>query len=133
MDAKNVGQYMISQALVIHSGTSLKVAIDSLFEHKTTGAAIINADNHVIGFLSERDCIQQLLLAAYHQDNMPIVDEVMTTEVTCLSPEESILDVAEIMTKSAPKIYPVTFQDTYVGIITRQNILKALLDSVDGD
>lgn len=126
-----VGQHMHSKALVFTSGSTLKDAVDQLLANNATGAAVIDDSGHVIGFLSERDCIGHILQAAYHQETMPTVDEVMVCEVTTVSTDDSLLDVAQLMIHHPPKMYPVTFAGKYVGVITRQSVLAELMKSFD--
>lgn len=124
-----VGQHMQNKALVFASGTLLKDAVDQLLAHNTTGAAVTDADNSVIGFLSERDCIGHILQAAYHQETMPTVDEVMTRQVITVSTEDTLLDVAQLMIHHPPKMYPVTLDGKYAGVISRQAVLRELMES----
>lgn len=131
MDTVTVEQYVRNQALVIRSGASMKDAVDQLFAHHASGAPVLDEHDCIVGFLSERDCIRHILLAAYHQDNMPVVDEVMTTKVTTLTPQDKIIDIAQLMINHAPKIYPVEVDGKYAGIITRQDVLRALVSEFE--
>ncbi len=79
-----------------------------------------------------KDCIEKMLIAAYHCDrNIPTVNDAMTTKVVCFTPEDSLVEVAKLMTTSTPKIYPVVENGKYIGIITRTDVLKALFTKTE--
>jgi predicted transcriptional regulator len=51
----------------------------------------------------------------------------MRTDVLTVGCDDSVLDLAEQMTKNKPKLYPVVDENgRLLGIITRNNILNAI-------
>ena len=57
----------------------------------------------------------------------PLVHEMMRNEVLSVSPTKSIVDLAQEMLGAKPKVYPVTEQGRLVGIVTRRDVLTAVL------
>jgi CBS domain-containing protein len=55
------------------------------------------------------------------------VKDVMTKDVITISPDTSINDAANIMVKNNIKRLPVIKNDTLVGIITRGDLMEALI------
>lgn len=53
----------------------------------------------------------------------------MSTDVLSVTPDQSIVEVAEIIIRHKPKIYPVISTGKLVGVISRRHVLSALLDS----
>ncbi len=51
----------------------------------------------------------------------------MRHEVLSVTPNKSIIDLAQEMLGAKPKIYPVTEQARLVGIVTRRDVLNAIL------
>jgi CBS domain-containing protein len=51
------------------------------------------------------------------------VDEVMTRELTTISPDATLAEASTIMAEERVKILPVTEDDTLRGVITRMDIL----------
>jgi len=82
-------------------------------------------DDHrkVIGFVSEQDCIHALLVSNYHHEGDPIVDDVMFRNPVTISPEMSVVDLAQNLGAGKPKVYPVVDHDRLIGIVTRTAIL----------
>jgi CBS domain-containing protein len=53
----------------------------------------------------------------------------MRNDVLSVTPNKSITDLAQEMLGAKPKIYPVVEQQRLVGIVTRRDILMALLNT----
>ncbi|ODN66427.1 MULTISPECIES: CBS domain-containing protein [Methylophaga] len=101
-------------------------AIHQLIEFKISGAPVIDQRGNLIGFLSEKDCMQVALNAAYQGEAAGRVEEYMHNKVETIDYEASIIEVAQKFLQTAYKCLPVIKENRLVGSITRQNILKAL-------
>lgn len=95
--------------------------------HRLPGAPVVDASDRLIGFISEQDVMGRVLDSIYHDDEAPLVREMMRHEVLSVSPNKSITDLAQEMLGAKPKIYPVVEQQRLIGIVTRRDILIALL------
>ena len=101
-------------------------AVARLFtEHGLSGAPVVDADNRVLGFLSETDLLGSLLRGDQEESTAAdvmarpaiVVDEFMTTdEVMAVLRDRSIHHV------------PVVREGRLVGIITPRDILKYFVD-----
>lgn len=56
------------------------------------------------------------------------VKDVMSTKVVCISPEASIIEAASLMEKNDVNRLPVVENDKLVGIIAREDLVKALIE-----
>ncbi len=102
-------------------------AIHQMLESRISGAPVIDEHGNMIGFLSEKDCMQVALNAAYQQDGAAgRVSEFMTNSIDTIDVDTSITEVAELFLKGSYKRFPVVMDNRLVGTITRQNILRAL-------
>ena len=72
-----------------------------------------------------------MINSSYYQDGSPSVQEIMSTKVSSVTLETSILQVAEMMLEQTPKIYPVCDGEQLVGIIQRHQVLQALRQDED--
>jgi CBS domain-containing protein len=97
-----------------------------LKEIQLTGLPIVDDSDHVVGFLSEQDCIKKILESSYHRDEVVKVTKVMQPKVLSVAPGDSMVDVATRMITDKPKIYPVIENGLLVGTITRAKILRTL-------
>lgn len=128
--AEKVSDVMARHPSSVRVGTDLTDAVDMLLKLKTTGLPVIDANDRVVGFLSEQDCLRSLIVSSYHCEGSPAVEDVMHAEVLSVHPDQALVDVAELMVKHKPKIYPVVDQDNrLVGVLTRGQVLGVLKNS----
>jgi CBS domain-containing protein len=126
MKSVKVRDHMLSKRHAITDQTTLTDAVRILAELKLTGLPVVNAGGQVVGFLSEQDCIKQILESSYHWDEVVKVSKVMRPDVLSVAPNDSVVDVASRMLTDKPKIYPVCEDGQLLGVITRAQILRAL-------
>jgi CBS domain-containing protein len=124
-----VQDYMQTAPLAFEQHTNLLQVVHKLLASKVTGAPVIDTERQVIGFVSERDCIKEILHGAFYCEEPAVVGRVMQTDVISFSPSDSIVEIAEIMLQNLPKNYPVIENGKLVGLITRSDVLAALLDN----
>jgi len=122
-----VGEYMTSNPVFFKPGTNVMDAINKLLEIKSTGAPVLDESGKLVGAFSELDCLRITVHTAYHEDMGGKVSEFMTTDVTAVDRETSILEVAELFTKSTLRHFPVIENGKLIGVISRVDVLKALL------
>lgn len=124
-----VKDVMIENPPTVKCGESLDTAVDTLLRHKLLGLPVVDEKKHVVGFLSEQDCIHTMLISSYHCEESRSVDDIMSHQVLTIGPNESIIDVAQRMGKEKPKSYPVVVEGKLIGLLTRGNILHALWEN----
>lgn len=124
-----VKDVMIDNPPVIKAGEPLDDAVQHLMDHHLMGLPVVDEKHHIIGFLSEQDCIHSMLISSYHCEDSRSVDDVMSHEVLTVGPNESIIDVAQRMGKEKPKSYPVVADGKLIGLLTRSNVLQALWEN----
>ncbi|BES69303.1 CBS domain-containing protein [Marinobacter nanhaiticus D15-8W] len=110
----------------IRCGAPLTRVVEALLTNHVTGLPVVDDKRHVLGFVSEQDCIHALLVSSYHSEGEPVVDDVMFKSPLTISPEEAIVDLAQRLGRDKPKVYPVVEGGRLVGIVTRTAILAAL-------
>ncbi|PAU70451.1 CBS domain-containing protein [Vreelandella alkaliphila] len=107
--------------------TSITNLAQGLALHRLPGAPVVDTSDRLIGFISEQDVMGRVLDSIYHDDEAPLVRELMRQDVLTTTPNKSITDLAQEMLGAKPKVYPVVEQQRLVGIVTRRDILMALL------
>lgn len=125
--ADKVGDVMSRHPAAIRTGTDLTEVVDTLLRLKVTGLPVIDDSERVVGFISEQDCLRSLIVSTYHCEGAPTVDSLMATRVLSVRPDDSLVDVAELMVRERPKVYPVVDEDErLIGMLSRGQVLKAL-------
>ncbi|WP_067520607.1 CBS domain-containing protein [Endozoicomonas ascidiicola] len=114
----------------LSSDSKLGDAVDQLLSANVSGLPVVDDHQQLVGFLSEFDCIPHLISGSYHCDSRLHVKDVMHESPLSVSPEDSIIDIAQKMSGNKPKVYPVIENGRLIGIVARQDILRALNQSL---
>lgn len=126
MDSIKIIDNMDRQPVLLQASMSIAEAVDMLLKHQKMGAPVVDKQKHLVGFLSQQDCLAVMLKSSYHCDLVATVEDCMKTEVLFVSPQASILQLAEQMVGPKPKIYPVVDAGKVIGTINRTDVLKAM-------
>jgi len=102
-----------------------------LIKKEALGGPVVDKENQLLGWISEQECLQVTTQYAYHNHRVALVKDIMREDVLSVKADQSILSLAEKMIGTQPKNYPVVDDNNKViGVITRRQILKALLDTL---
>ncbi|MGC9421615.1 MULTISPECIES: CBS domain-containing protein [Vibrio] len=126
MDSLKVRDYMTVQAVTFSPDMSLSAALERVMHSRHLGGPVIDEQKRVIGFISEQDLLDKLIKVSYFCQDTHIVSDCMHQEVLSVSPDTSIIELADMMKVGKPKVYPVVEQGKLVGIITRRDVLLAI-------
>lgn len=106
---------------------SLSAALNKVMQSVTLGGPVIDENEKVVGFLSEQDLLDKLVKASYHCQDTHTVQECMHDDVLSVSPDMSVIELADMMKIGKPKMYPVVDgKGKLVGVITRRDVLRAI-------
>ena len=108
----------------------LTEAVQKILKAKLPGLPVVSTEGKLIGFLSEHDCILPMISGTYHCDDRTLVKDLIHREPMSLAPDASLVDVAQMMASKKPKIYPVLEEGKLIGVVYRQDVLKALSDEM---
>ncbi|GAA5316796.1 MAG: CBS domain-containing protein [Candidatus Pelagadaptatus aseana] len=124
-----VKDYMDHNPHAIPKSTNIKDVVETLLRDKIIGAPVVDENNQLIGYVSEQDCVKDLLNDAFYCEEPGNVADVMKTEVATVTPDTSIVEIAQSILEKKHKNYPVVENGKLVGLISRSLILKALLEN----
>ncbi|WP_213997281.1 CBS domain-containing protein [Arsukibacterium sp.] len=127
MDLLKVADYMHRHPVTFTVDMPVEMAVARLIKGKQTGGPVVDVTNKIVGFVSEQDCLARMLMSTYHDQQAARVADVMNTQVLTVKPYDGVIDLAQMMLKIKPKLYPVVDDDGYLlGIITRSDVLAAI-------
>jgi CBS domain-containing protein len=121
-----VKDYMTENVVTFTPDMNIMDAARIMINKRISGAPVLDKRGNIVGMLSEKDCLEVLLKAAYFEESGGKVSEYMTTGVRTVNMEDSLVDVARMFLKDAFKRYPVVRDNVLVGQISRRDVLKAL-------
>ncbi len=125
-----VEDVMLNRPPLLSCEQGLSVAVDMIIKSGYLGLPVIDADKHLVGFLSEQDCIKELIRDSYYCDSHTLVKDVMRESPLFVSPHLSVLEFAQSLGQGKPKIFPVVEDNQVVGLVTRGQAMKSLSQSL---
>lgn len=97
-----------------------------LMAEKNIGAVLVLEDGEVRGIFSERDYARRGELAGKRAVETR-VREVMTSQVICVNPDETIETCMSLMTNHRFRHLPVVENDQLLGIISIGDVVKTII------
>jgi CBS domain-containing protein len=130
MLAKDV---MSDGVLSVGADASVREAAKLLVNCGVSAMPVVDAAGIMVGIVSEADLMAEAADYAPRRDDQPVrtVAHVMTKEVVSASAEMPIADVAHLMKASDIKRLPVLAKGAVVGIVSRIDVLRALISLSD--
>ncbi len=122
-----IADYMAKHIVTLQKDTDVLTAIKKLLAHKITSAPVLDENGHLLGIFSEKDCMKIALETAYNKGQLGMVADYMATDTVTVDAEASIIDLAEKFENSRIRSYPVYDDKELVGMISRADVLKALV------
>ena len=120
---KTVGQIVPTNAVKFHEKQNgLAVAVELLSTH-TSGGAVVDGQNHFVGFVSEFDVLRAL--EGGKDLNKLTADEIMVKERISITDSTSIKDAVKIMEDKRLLNLPVERNGEVAYTITRHDLLRA--------
>lgn len=127
LNTAQVRDYMTTNLITVSPETAIDSAVDILVKYKISGLPVVDSKGNLVGMLSEKDCLQVFVKALYNQDHAGEVLDYMTDQVETVSPDLSIVQVAERFVNEPYKRFPVMNENqTLVGQISRADVLRAI-------
>ncbi len=119
--------YMTSDPVRIKADADVHEGIRLLLAYKVSGLCVVDDAGHLIGVLSELDCLRAILSSVYNKNPVGHVHEYMTREVITVQLSDNIVDTASDMLKHKHRRRPVVQDDgLLIGQVTCRQLLNAV-------
>jgi CBS domain-containing protein len=148
----NAADIMTQPVISICSEATIAEAARLMLQHRISGLPVTDAHDAVVGVVTEADLLRRAelgterrrprwiefltgpgrLASDYVDAHARKVSEVMTGTVVSVTPQEPLSDVVSLMEKRHIKRVPVVEQGRLVGIISRANLVRALVHRLKG-
>ncbi len=127
MDSASIKDLMSTRYAKITPDMPVVEASSNLIKLDMLGSPVTDETGTLVGWISERECLQAALQVVYHNQRVATVKDLMQTGVLTVSVDDDVLSLAQQMLNAKPKIYPVVDADNKVlGVISRRHILNML-------
>lgn len=122
-EAITVSDLMTKSVKTLRPEMDMEQAIKTLLKSKVSGATVIDAERHVVGVLSEKDCLRIFASGAYNSLPNATVSEYMSKDVMTVGPDADLFRVADIFLKHSFRRLPVIENGVLVGQVSRRDVL----------
>ncbi len=119
--------YMLTDPVKMKADGNVYDAIHLMLVYKVSGLCVVDDGGHLIGVLSELDCLRAILGSVYNENPVGTVSEYMTKQVISVKTTDNIVDVANDMLKHKHRRRPVIQEDgILIGQVTCRQLLRAV-------
>ena len=145
-----VSDIMTHPVLTVTPETTVGEVAELMIGHRISGLPVVNPAGDVIGIVTEGDLLRRAetgterrrarwlefliapgrLASEYAHANGRRVGEVMTDTVLSVGPDDQVTDLIELMERRRIKRVPVIDRGRLVGIISRANLVRALVGNL---
>lgn len=139
MQARDV---MTDKVVTVGLGHSVRHAVSKMLDHGISGLPVVGDDGSLVGVITEGDLLRRAELGeqTLHSSDKPDasgyvkarswrISDVMSRKLLTISENASLADVARMMTENGVKRLPVLRDGVMVGIVSRADLLGAIVAS----
>ena len=148
-----VSDIMTHPVITVTPETTVGEAAELMLCHRISGLPVVNAAGEVVGIVTEGDLLRRAetgterrrarwlefliapgrLASEYAHAHGRQVGEVMTDTGVSVGPDDAVTDIIELMERRRIKRMPVIDEGKLVGIVSRANMVRALVRNLPRD
>ena len=113
---------MTRKVCTIRPEASAQEAAQLLDQRRISGAPVVDSDGRLIGIITEADIISKV-----NREGLRVGD-IMSHEVTVVTEETPVGEIAMLLTERKIKRVPVVTNGKLVGIVSRADIVHAVAE-----
>jgi len=110
----------------ISQDASVFDALTVMAEHDI-GALVVSENHRLVGIITERHYSREIALKGRTSPETRVGD-IMSTEVVCARPEQTVEECMAVMTARALRHLPVLDQGQIVGIVSIGDMVKSVIE-----
>ncbi len=125
---------MTTNPVSIRKDATIYDTIKLLAENDFTGLPVVNEDMTLAGIVTEKDVLkllsdlETLMLSSELEESQARIEDFMTDKVVSFDERSDLLAVCECLIKNAFRRVPITCEGKLVGIISRRDIIRYILE-----
>lgn len=117
---------MTRTVVAVHEDSSADEAIELLLRHHVSGLPVIDADDHVVGIVTEFDLLARLYRDTSAQTQ---VWECMSRDVQTVDEEQALTDIIDLLLSRRFRRVPVVSNGRLVGVIGRRDVMRVICET----
>jgi CBS domain-containing protein len=143
---------MVRDVATVRPETDFADAVKLLAEQDVSALPVVDADNNLVGILSEADLVHRIeigtekhrpwwleavtaastLAREFAKSHGEKVGEIMTTDVVSVGEDMPLSEIASLLERKRIKRVPVTRDGKLVGVVSQSNLIQALASVITG-
>ncbi len=124
-----VDDWMTRRLITFSPDQTMDQVLDLLLAKNISGGPVIDDNNHLVGIISEGDCLKQVVKGKYN--NVPTlsgyVRDYMATDVKSVSPGLNIFELAQMFLNLRIRRFPVMKDGKLIGQISQKDVMRAVI------
>jgi CBS domain-containing protein len=122
---KAIREIMQCETIVVRPDDSVHRALELLIEHSISGLPVTDADDRIVGVISERD-----LLKLFYQPEAHTVSAVMTRDPVTISVDSPLVDVFDCLMANDFRRVLIHDENKLVGLVSRADLMPTILEAL---
>lgn len=122
---------MTTRLVTLQPTMDVFAAMSQLLRHRISGAPVVDEHARYLGIFSEKVCMSVLIDAVYDQLPTNEVRAFLDPNVRTVHEEVEILTIAQVFLLTDCRQVPVLRGEELVGLISRRDVIQAVLDALE--
>ena len=110
----------------VHPDASVFDALKMMAENNIGSLVVLENGDNLVGVITERHYAREIVLKGRTSPKTPVRD-IMSTEVICARPDQSVEECMTVMTAKAVRHLPVLERGRLVGIVSIGDMVKSVI------
>ena len=106
-------------------------ALKMMAEKNVGAVMVVDENNQMIGIFTERDYARKIVLKGKTSLETPI-NEIMTSEMVTVSPDQTLEECMNLMTKWHIRHLPIMEKGRLIGMVSMRDVVEILLSMKEG-
>jgi len=124
-------EIMTTRLVTVPPDLPIFSAIRTLLQNQISGAPVVDANDALVGMLSEVDCLKVLANGEFYDDDHSeegMVRDYMTPVAQSIDPETDIYTLAQYFLNHTVRRLPVVRGSMLLGQLSRRDVLRTIED-----
>ena len=124
-----IKDFMNPKPMTVLPDTNIADVAKITLKNKLSGVLVVDKSKTLLGMISELDCLRVMSDSIYHDGKNTSslsAQDIMTKEVTTVSPDAQLFDVMTSMLHQGQRRRPVVEHGKVIGQVTCRQLLKII-------
>jgi len=120
---------MATTLVTFREDQPIREVIRALMRHRISGGPVVDDERHLLGMISEMDCLRSLASGAYDDEPFErgrVVAELMTRRCITVEPYANVYTMAHLFDHYSIRRLPVVDEGVVIGQVSRRDVLRAV-------